>query len=141
MEMKAFKPKAVKIISIALAVYVAIVVLFESMLGIVQPQGGNTLVIATTAPDGSTHERVLSMLESNGQIYVAANHWPRAWYRHARENPEVQVTIDGERGDYRAVPVTGEEHERLSEEHPTGLFFRFLTGFPPRYFLRLDPVN
>ena len=133
--------RPVKVIAILLAGYVGLVALFETLLAVVQPEDSHTLVIATTREDGSTHERVLSTLETDGRIYVAVNHWPRAWYRQALENPQVQVTIDGERGDYRAVPVTGAEEERLREEHPTGLFFQFLTGFPPRYFLRFDPLD
>jgi hypothetical protein len=70
---------------------------------------------------------------------VAANHWPRAWYRRALANPDVQITIDGEKRDLRAVPVTGAEHDRIATEHAVGLVFRILTGFPPRYFVRLDP--
>jgi hypothetical protein len=42
-------------------------------------------------------------------------------------------------GDYLAVPVTGAENDRLQREHAHPVFFRILTGFPPRYFLRLDP--
>jgi hypothetical protein len=80
----------------------------------------------------------VSRLESDGQLYVAANHWPRAWYKRALENPEVQVTLDGEKGDYRAVPVAGVEHDRVDGENSLGVFFRILTGFPPRYFVRLD---
>ena len=82
---------------------------------------------------------MVSRLESEGKLYVAANHWPRAWYARALENPEVQVTRGGERGDYRAAPVSGAEHERVGGEHPLPLPFRILTGFPPRYFVRLDP--
>jgi hypothetical protein len=81
----------------------------------------------------------VSRLESDGRLYVAANHWPRAWYRRALENPDVQVTLDGEKRDYRAVRVTGVEHDRVEGENGVGLVFRILTGFPPRYFVRLDP--
>ena len=55
------------------------------------------------------------------------------------EKPEVQATLDGEEGDYRAVPVTGVEHDRVAGENSLGVGLRILTGFPPRYFLRLDP--
>jgi hypothetical protein len=72
-------------------------------------------------------------------VYVAANHWPRAWYDRALKNPDVQATIDGRKGDYRAVPVEGNEHERVDGAHSLPLGFRILTGFPPRYFVRLDP--
>lgn len=130
--------KAVKIIAIVLGVYVGIVVAFESLIGFFQPTAGNTLVITTTDEDGSSRDRVLAHLTSDGQTYVAANHWPRAWYRRALENPEVAITVDGEQTEHRAVPITGEEHARVDRDNSLGLGFRFVTGFPPRYFLRLD---
>ena len=34
---------------------------------------------------------------------------------------------------------TDEEHDRVNSENSTGMVFRMLTGFPPRYFVRLDP--
>jgi hypothetical protein len=124
-----------------LLVYVGIVVAFESLIGYFQPAGSGTLVITTTDAQGRTHDRVVSSLESHGELYVAANHWPRAWYEQALANPQVQVTIDGERRAYAAIPVSpaGAEHERLMAEHAHGFVFRFITGFPPRYFLRLEP--
>ncbi len=131
--------KAVKLIATLFLVYVGIVIAFESLLGYFQPAGETTLVITTKAEDGTPNDRVLSRLESNGQLYVAANHWPRAWYNRALENPNVQVTLDGEKGDYLAVPVTEEEHGRVNGENSLGVMFRILTGFPPRYFVRLDP--
>jgi len=131
--------KAIKVIVVLAVIYVGIVVLFESLIGYFQPAGEGTVVITTIGADGLTNDRVLSSLQSNGQLYVAANHWPRSWYNQARENPEVQVTIDGEQAAYTAVPVTGAEHDRVDGEHSLGPVVRFLTGFPPRYFLRLDP--
>lgn len=128
-----------KIIVIVVLVYVGIVVAFESLIGFVQPAGGSTLVLTTFDPDGLAHDRVLARLDSDGKLYVSANHWPRAWYRRALANPEVQATVDGTKGNYRAVSVAGPEAERVEREHPHGLGFRFLTGFPPRYFVRLDP--
>jgi hypothetical protein len=131
--------KALKVVAIAVLVYVGIVAAFESLIGTLQPASGSVLVITTFDADGAPHDRVVSRLESAGQLYVAANHWPRAWYRRALANPEVQATIDGKKGDYRAVPVTGAEHDRVEGEHGHGVVFRILTGFPPRYFVRLDP--
>ena len=89
--------------------------------------------------DTTTNDRILARLESNGQLYVAANHWPRAWYNQALANPNVQVVVDGEKGAYLAIPVTDEEHDRVNGDNGTGVMFRILTGFPPRYFVRLDP--
>ena len=131
--------KALRVVAIAMAVYVAIVFAFESSIGYLQPRAGSTLVITTVDRDGAAHDRVVSRLTSDGHLYVAANHWPRAWYKRALENPDVQIALDGKKGDYRAIPVTGAEHERVERENRLPLVFRILTGFPPRYFLRLDP--
>ena len=131
--------KAAKIIGIVVIVYVLIVVVFESLLGYFQPANESTIVITTTDADGQQNPRVVSRLESGGQLYVAANHWPRAWYHQALENPNVQVTMGEETKDYLAVPVADEEHQRVDAEHSLGPVFRVLTGFPPRYFVRLDP--
>jgi len=131
--------KALKTIAIVILVYLGIVVAFESLIGFFQPKAGSTLVITTFDGDGTPHDRVVSRLESGGQLYVAANHWPRAWYERALANPEVKVTLDGVKGDYRAVPVTGAEHDRVDSDNSLGVVFRILTGFPPRYFVRLEP--
>ena len=131
--------KILKWVAIVFFVYVGIVFLFESLLGYFQPASETTLVISTLGADDIPNDRVLARLESNGQLYVAANHWPRAWYKTALENPNVQVTLDGEKADYLAVPVTGEELDRVIVEYPMPTVVRFLTGFPPRRFLRLDP--
>lgn len=131
--------RALKLVVAAAVAYVGLVVLFESSLGFLQPESAGTVVITTTDEDGATHDRVVSRLESDGRLYVAANHWPRSWYRRALRDPNVRVALDGDVGEYVAVPVTGEEHERVDRDNPLGVPFRLLTGFPPRYFLRLDP--
>lgn len=131
--------KAAKILAIVLLAYVAIVAVFESLLGYFQPQAEGTLVLTTFDADGSGEARVLSGLDSGEVLYVAVNHWPRAWYRRALANPAVQVARDGETGDYLAVEVTGDEYDRLQAEHPLPTVARFLMGFAPRRILRLDP--
>jgi hypothetical protein len=50
-------------------------------------------------------------IDYDGRLFVAANHWPRAWYDRALENPNVSVTRNGEATDGRALPV-GEEGVR-----------------------------
>jgi len=130
--------RALKFLGILVLAYIGIVVAFESLIGYLQPQRDTTLVI-TTFENGEPHDRVVSRLESGGSLYVAANHWPRAWYHRALENPEVEVTDEDATTAYRAVPVTGEEHARVAADRPLPLPFRILTGFPPRHFLRLDP--
>jgi hypothetical protein len=131
--------KAVKLVGLLCVAYVAIVGAFESMLGALQPGGESTLVITTTDEDGATYDRVLARLESGGQLFVAANHWPRAWYRRTLQNPSVQIVAEGVTGDYVAVPGTDTEYDRINGEHGLGFVFRALTGFPPRRLLRLEP--
>lgn len=131
--------KAVKILGVLVLVYVAIVVIFESLLGYFQPEAGDTVVITTFDADGEGRSRVLSGLDSGERFYVAVNHWPRAWYRRALANPAVQITRNGETRDLVAVPVTGEELQRVRAEHPIPMGVRALMGFAPRRFLRLDP--
>ena len=127
-----------KIVGIILLIYVAIVVIFESLLGYYQPSPDGTIVITTTNTDGVNADRVLANFSVAGTLYVAANHWPRAWYRQATTNPRMNVSYEGEKIEYRVIPVEGEEHGRVDSEHSLGLVFRILTGFPPRYFVRLD---
>ncbi len=130
--------KIVKTAAIVAFTYIGIVVAFESLIGYFQPADESTLVITTFDADGTPHDRVVSRLKSDGQLYVAANHWPRAWYNRVLENPELHVTLGGAEGDYRAVPVIGAEHDRVDDDNSLGVGFRILTGFPPRYFVRLD---
>ena len=104
-----------------------------------QPRLGDTIVLETTDAAGTTHERVVTPIHHDGRLFVSANHWPRAWYRRALANPDVRVTRDGRTAPYRAVPVRGDERERLLDASgfpPIGYLF---TGFAPRQFLRLDP--
>ena len=129
----------VKIVGVLLIIYVGIVVAFESLIGFFQPGGQTTLVITTTDEDGDTNDRVLSRLQSDGKTYVAVNHWPRAWYGRALDNPNVSVTMDGEKGSYLVVPLEAQEQDRVDREHSLGFVVRLLTGFPPRYIVRLDP--
>lgn len=131
--------KAVKILGVLVLVYAAIVAIFESLLGYFQPEAGDTVVITTFDADGEGRSRVLSGLDSGERFYVAVNHWPRAWYRRALANPAVQITRNGETHDLVAVPVTGEELDRVRAEHPIPVGVRALMGFAPRRFLRLDP--
>lgn len=130
--------KAAKITGILFGIYVLIVVVFESLLGYYQPQNDGTIII-TTNNNGEPHSRVVSRIEHDDKLYVAANHWPRAWYYQVLENPELTIEMDGVTSDYRAIDVGSAEHDTVNNARPLPLFFRFLTGFPPRYFVRMDP--
>src|SRR5262249_20403072 len=138
--------RAIKLLAILLGTYLSLVVAFESLVMImgkrqaargVQP-GESWLVITTTDERGST-DTVVAGVESGGQLYVAANHWLHGWYDRALANPDVEITRAGERLAYRAVPVTGDERTRVARDYRLPWAIRFLTGFPPRSFLRLDP--
>ncbi len=133
----------VKILLVVAILYVGLVVAFETWLGYTQPRGEQNLVLTMTGDDGAEIKRVLSLFQSEGELYLAANHWPRAWFRQAKRNPEVHIEFGGERaaesGDYTVVPIDEADHERVLNDNPIGLFGRFLMGFPPREFLRLEP--
>ena len=134
--------RVAKILGIVALVYVLLVTAFESLVGYFQPQGQDTLVLTTTDADGNQHDRVLSELESGGNAYVAVNHWPRAWYGRVLANPDVMVRRSEEptAHPHTAVAVAGEEEARVAADNPLGVVVRILTGFPPRHFVRLDPV-
>ncbi len=131
--------KFLKVLAILLGVYALIVVAFELRIGIVQPDLGNTLTITTRDDEGGAQDRVLTRRPADGRLYVSAHHWPRAWYRRAMANPDVEITVDGETKPYRAVEVIGSEYDRVADEYPLPLVGRFLQGFAPRRILRLDP--
>jgi hypothetical protein len=134
--------KALKIIAILIGIYVGLVVAFESLLGYFQPQGEENLVLISQDGEGNTYNRVLTRIELDDKVYVAVNHWPRAWYNRIKDHPDVQVTFAGTTTDNVAVPVTDTaEADTVRAARPTSLMFRVLTGFPPRYFVRLDPAQ
>lgn len=126
-------------VCVLLLAYVLQVVAFEVRLGVNQPENQSTIVIATFDDDGDRSERVVRLVEIDGNAYVAANHWPRAWYHEALENPQIEVQMDDSFEPYTAVPLEGAEEAMLRENYSVGFGFRFRTGFPPRYFMRLDP--
>ena len=130
--------RIIKIIAILFLLYVAIVGIFESLLGYYQPSPDGTLVITTTNIDGEQANRVLARIISDEKLYVAANHWPRAWFHQAQENPNVSVTVGTQTKHYTAVTVSPEEFARVNADHALPTLFRILTGLPPRYILRLD---
>ena len=136
--------KALKWLGIVAAFYVSFVVVFETgYLGIYQPSfedsGIPMLVLTTTDDSGKSRDRMLARMETDGKLYVSAHHWPRGWYKRALKNPNVRIKIHDMVSDYIAVPVDGEEFERVAAEHPLPLPVRFLMGFPPpREILRLD---
>ena len=139
--------RGMAIVAIAVAGYLGLVVAFESLVGYMGRrharrgvQADETWLLITATVDGEDRSVVVAGVESAGRMYVAANHWPRSWYRRVVENPDVRVTVRGRQAAHRAVPVSGDERARIAREYRLPLIVRILTGFPPRAFLRLDPV-
>ena len=132
----------VKFVLWVAVLYALVVVAFESLLGYVQPTDESTFTITTVSQAGESQDRVLSRLDVNGKLYVAANHWPRAWFNNALANPRVEITDDGATSAYLAMPVevNGAEHRAVNKAEPLHLVASILFGFAPRKFLRLDPV-
>jgi hypothetical protein len=138
-------PKTIKVMLIAAAAYVVVVVAFEVFVVVVGKrqadngvQPGEDWLVLTTTNAGARYDTVVAGVASDGHLYVAANHWPRGWYERATKNPDVEVTRGGQRMSCLAVPVTGDERTRIERDYRLPLLVRILTGFPPRAFLRLD---
>ena len=148
--------KVFKWLGIVAAVYVVLVVLFETvLLGYNQPsfedEGGCSglgqgcgipmILITTTDDKGQSSDRMLArFISTDGKIYVSAHHWTRSWYKEAIKNPNVKGEIQGEVKDYVAVPVEGDEFEMVALGFPLPLPAKIMMGFPPnRQILRLDP--
>ena len=139
--------KSIRPLAFVLFGYVALVVAFECFVGFMGRRHAERgvaaddreVVIATTSADGRTNETVVAGVEIEGHLYVAANHWPRAWYERALANPNVLLTSGAERAARVAVPIAGDELARVASRYQLPFFLRVLTGFPPRRFLRLDP--
>jgi hypothetical protein len=132
--------KTIRIIVLFFVLYVGVVAMFESMLGYFQPENQQSLVMTTyDIGSGEAHNRVLSRIEHDGQLFVAVNHWPRQWYYRLLENNQVQVRYEDISGAFTATKVDGADEAALRQARPLGLGFRILTGFPPRYFVELTP--
>ena len=126
-------------VGLLVVAYIGQVIAFEVRLGVNQPENQSTIVIATYDNDAVRKERVVRLVEIEGKPYVAANHWPRAWYHQALANPDIEVDFGNGFEPYTAVAMEGEEDAMVRGIYTVNFNFKFRTGFPPRYFLRLDP--
>ena len=120
-------------------VYGAFVLLAELLIWRFQPQMDGGVILYVTDADGNSVERNLAGFEYDNRLYVSSNHWFRRWYNLVLENPEVDVLRDGVRGPCEAIVVTGDERTALSRAYEMGFILRFICGFAPSKFLRLDP--
>jgi len=119
--------------------YAGFVLVAELLIWRLQPGMDGGVTIRVAGADGEPVERNLAGFEHEGRLYVASNHWLRRWYKLALENPEVDVTRDGVRGAFEAVVVAGDERALLARAYKMGFILRFICGFAPSKFLRLDP--
>lgn len=130
-----------KIVGVTLSIYVGLVAVFPGAIGYFQPNMEDAIRIITTDSKGQERERLLAAYWWNDKLYVGSNFWLRGWYNHALENSGVQVTINGKRGSYTAVPIVqGMEYDQLSAAYAMGFVDSVLCGFASSKFLRLDPV-
>jgi hypothetical protein len=60
--------------------------------------------------------------------------------KRSAQGANVRITMDGVTGDYLAVPMAGPQHDYLMTRFPMRFRYLLQMGFPPRYFLRLDPI-
>lgn len=129
----------VEVLLIVVLVYVGFVALMEALIGYVQPDMDGGVRLTTTDAEGRSSERMLAGARLDGKLYIASNHWLRGWYREALSEPSVLAEVDGVEAAYSAVPIDGEERARVSDAYRMGFVLRFICGFAPSKFVRLDP--
>lgn len=119
--------------------YVAFVAVAEGLIRFIQPEMAGGVTIFVKDSQGKEMKRNLATLEHDGALYISSNHWLRSWYYAALKNPDVEIIRDGVRGPYTAVPIEGAERATVSKLYRMGVVLRFICGFAPSKFLRLDP--
>jgi hypothetical protein len=129
------------IVALAIVGYVAFVACMELAIALVQPEMDIGVVLTTTDEAGRSSSRTLAGFEFEDRLYVSSNHWLRGWYRQALAQPEVELEIGDTTSRRLAVPVVGEERDRLADAYRMGFVLRFISGFAPSRFLRLDPIT
>ena len=139
--------RLVRIIASVFAVYVVLGLTIDSAIGYFQPQGQGTAVLRTFDADGRAQERVLGLLDDDGQLWVESGHWFRGWYNRLVDNPDVELVRGGEATAYRAVPVdTPEAVDTVTRLMGKGSSAGYWVGrtmllFAPIKPVRLDPRN
>lgn len=131
---------------IALLVYVALALALDSAIAFFQPRSGPTIVLRSFDDEGTAHERVLSRIEVDGQLWAMSGHWFRGWYHRVRENPRVEVIDDGATRPYRATVLDPPESDRALARLGGGSrgagywASRAMFLFAPLKPVRLDPL-
>lgn len=138
--------KIVRWLAIVLGACVVLALALDGMIALFQPSAGTTGVLRTFDEQGEPHERVLSLLDDGGTLWVESGHHFRGWYHRLRRNPNVELVRDGRTQAYRAVPVdTPEAEQRVKElmkesNGSAGYYFsRAMLLFAQIKPVRLDP--
>ena len=138
--------KIVRWLAIVLGACVVLALALDGMIALFQPSAGTTEVLRTFGEQGEPHERVLSLLDDGGTLWVESGHHFRGWYHRLRRNPNVELIRDERTQDYRAVPVDTPEAERRVKElmkesnGSAGYYFsRAMLLFAKIKPVRLDP--
>lgn len=134
--------RIVRVIVIALVVYVGLALLFDGMIGLFQP-GSDVLRSHDAA--GKSHDTVLSVIEDGDTLWVQSGHHFRGWYHRVRQNPDVELIRSGDSKPYRAVPLDDPETKAhvirlLKEQNGFGYYVaRAMLLFAEIKPVRLDP--
>ncbi len=137
--------RMIKILAALVGIYIALGLILDGAIGHFQPTGGNTAVLRTFDDVGKPHDRVLGLLNDEGQLWVESGHWFRGWYHRAVANPNVELIQGDQVTPYRAVPVDTEEAvatvTRLMGKGTSNRYWvgRLLLLFAPIKPVRLDP--
>ncbi len=138
--------KLVRMLAIVLVAYVALGLLFDAVIGSVQPRFDGTVVLRTYEPGGGgAKDTVLSVLDDDGQLWVESGHWFRGWYRRVQANPDVELTHQGQTAPYRAIadesPEAVERVTNLMKRRNGAAYYvaRTLLLWAPIKPVRLEP--
>lgn len=140
-------PVWLRIPVILLVTYIVIGLIFDSLIGIFQPQSGNTLIIQTYDAKGALIDSVLTALDvkdesGEEQLWVESGHWFRGWYNRLLDNPDVYIIRHGERKPYTAVPVdTPEAVEFVTQLMGKGTKARYWVGRTLLLYAPIKPVR
>lgn len=118
--------------------YCVLLLILELVAWKVQPDMENSVTLFIEQ-GGDTIARKLYGFEYKNNLYVSSNHWFRRWYIALLKNPVIEVEREGMKNSYTAVPIKGDELSEISREYKLGFLLRFLCGYAPRRFLRLEP--
>ncbi len=130
----------IEILLIVILCYAGFVVLMEVLIGYIQPEMDGGVTLTTTDAQGKTSVRCLYGAKMEGKLYVSSNHWVRGWYKNALVNSSVLIEMNGVQVSHTAAQPDRLELARITDAYKIGFVLRFICGFAPRKFLRLDPI-